>query len=53
LAGGKPKEGSGFFYEATLIADLKQDDELTRVSQFDQCGSCELWGVCDVIGVSP
>jgi hypothetical protein len=24
-----------------------------RVSQFDQCGSCELWGVCDVIGVSP
>ena len=19
----------------------------------DQCGACELWGVCDVIGVSP
>jgi acyl-CoA reductase-like NAD-dependent aldehyde dehydrogenase len=30
LAGGKPKEGSGFFYEATLIADLKQDDELIQ-----------------------
>ena len=26
---------------------------VARVSQFDQCGSCELWGVCDVIGVSP
>ena len=24
-----------------------------RVSQFDQCGACEFWGVCDVIGVSP
>ena len=19
----------------------------------DQCGACELWGLCDVIGVSP
>jgi cytochrome P450 len=26
---------------------------VARVSQFDQCGLCELWGVCDVIGVSP
>jgi betaine-aldehyde dehydrogenase len=34
LAGGKPKEGSGFFYEATLIADLKQDDELIQTEIF-------------------
>ena len=34
LAGGKRKEGSGFFYEATLIADLKQDDELIQTEIF-------------------
>jgi betaine-aldehyde dehydrogenase len=34
LAGGKPKEGAGFFYEPTLIADLKQDDELIQTEIF-------------------
>jgi betaine-aldehyde dehydrogenase len=27
---GKPKYGAGCFYEPTLIADLKQDDELKQ-----------------------
>jgi hypothetical protein len=27
--------------------------KLARVSQFDQCGACEFWGVCDVIDVLP
>ena len=34
LAGGKAKEGSGFFYEPTLIADLQQDDELIQTEIF-------------------
>jgi betaine-aldehyde dehydrogenase len=34
LAGGKPKSGAGFFYEPTLIADLKQDDELIQTEIF-------------------
>ena len=34
LTGGKQKEGSGFFYEATLIADLQQDDELIQTEIF-------------------
>lgn len=34
LAGGKQKEGAGFFFEPTLIADLRQDDELIQTEIF-------------------
>jgi betaine-aldehyde dehydrogenase len=34
LAGGKKKEGAGFFFEPTLIADLRQDDELIQTEIF-------------------
>jgi betaine-aldehyde dehydrogenase len=34
LAGGKKKEGAGFFFEPTLIADLHQDDELIQTEIF-------------------
>ena len=34
LNGGKRKEGAGFFYEPTLIADLEQDDELIQTEIF-------------------
>ena len=34
LTGGKRKEGAGFFFEPTLIADLRQDDELIQTEIF-------------------
>lgn len=34
LAGGKKKDGAGFFFEPTLIADLRQDDELIQTEIF-------------------
>ncbi|MBY0442514.1 MAG: gamma-aminobutyraldehyde dehydrogenase [Mycobacteriaceae bacterium] len=34
LNGGKRKDGAGFFYEPTLIADLEQDDELIQTEIF-------------------
>jgi betaine-aldehyde dehydrogenase len=34
LAGGKQQGSVGFFYEPTLIADLRQDDELVQTEVF-------------------
>ncbi|GBG40728.1 gamma-aminobutyraldehyde dehydrogenase [Mycobacterium montefiorense] len=34
LAGGERKDCPGFFYEPTLIADLRQDDELVQTEIF-------------------
>ena len=35
------------------LVQISARNHRSRVSQFDQCGACEFWGVCDVIGVSP
>ena len=34
VAGGKPAPGSGFYYQPTLIAGAKQDDEIVRKEVF-------------------
>ena len=33
-AGGKPRGGAGFFYEPTVIAGARQDDEIVRQEVF-------------------
>ena len=33
-AGGRPREGAGFFYEPTVIAGAHQDDEIVRQEVF-------------------
>jgi aminobutyraldehyde dehydrogenase len=34
VVGGRPMEGSGFFYEPTLLAHARQDDEIVRQEVF-------------------
>lgn len=44
LTGGRRKEGAGFFYEPTLIADLHQDDELVATEIFGPVMTAQRFG---------
>ncbi|MEY8016359.1 gamma-aminobutyraldehyde dehydrogenase [Mycobacterium servetii] len=44
LTGGRRKDGAGFFYEPTLIADLRQDDELVATEIFGPVMTAQRFG---------
>ncbi len=44
LTGGRRKDGAGFFYEPTLIADLHQDDELVATEIFGPVMTAQRFG---------
>jgi len=44
LTGGRRKEGAGFFYQPTLIADLHQDDELVATEIFGPVMTAQRFG---------
>ena len=54
VAGGFTQANHG---KPNLLRRMARGDWLVFYSlefrSLDQCGACELWGVCDVIGVSP
>jgi betaine-aldehyde dehydrogenase len=41
---GQPKDGAGFFYELTLIAERKQDDELIQTEIFSPVVTAQRFG---------